>query len=71
MVQVKLFNERGDDVPYEYDPVTANMSEVNAMIDRLEAENHGRAFSLTSGQEVTKATRETEDVVIVRPLAGG
>jgi hypothetical protein len=70
-VEVKLWCERGDDVLYTYDPATANMSEVNEMIDNLEREHAGRAFDITTGEAVEKATRDTQDVSIVRQQAGG
>lgn len=70
-VQVKMFSARGDDVFLDYDPQTADMKEVNAFVDKLERETGGRAFSMNTGEAVEKVTRDTQDVVIVRPIAGG
>lgn len=71
MQQVTVFSMRGDDVLLEYDPVTADMDEVNATIDKLEKEMGGRAFSLATGEAVDRVTPETRDVTILRPIAGG
>jgi hypothetical protein len=69
--KVVLFSGKGHDVLLEYDPATASMEEVNATVDKLEKDLGGRAFSLATGESVEKVTRETEEVVILRPLAGG
>jgi hypothetical protein len=70
-VQVRMFSSGGDDVLLDYDPTTADMKEVNAFVDKLEKDTGGRAFSMTTGDAVEKVTRDTQDVVIVRPIAGG
>jgi hypothetical protein len=69
--EVKLFSSSGHDVLLEYDPATADMKEVNAAIDKLEREYGGKAFSLTSGERVETVDRETSEVTIIRPMAGG
>ena len=71
MVQIRRFSERGHDVLLEYDPATANMEEVNQFVDRLEKETGGRAFSIATGEAVDQVTRDTKDVHIVGPIAGG
>jgi len=71
MEQVKLFSPGGHDVLLEYDPATANMAEVNAAIDQLEKQFSGKAFSLATGERVETVTPETQDVTIIRPIAGG
>ena len=71
MQQIRMFTRHGDEPLLEYDPATANMDEVNAFVDRLEAETGGRAFSLASGEAVDKVTRDTQDVFILKPIAGG
>jgi hypothetical protein len=71
MEQVKMFSTRGDDVLLEYDPVTANMDEVNGFVDRLERETGGRAFSLATGEVVDRVTPDTRDVTIIQPRQGG
>ena len=69
--QVKLFSSRGHDVLLEYDPATADMKEVNAALDKLEAHYHGKAFSLSSGAPVDTVTPEGRDIAIIHPIAGG
>jgi hypothetical protein len=71
MVQICRFSHRGHDVLLEYDPATADMEEVNKVVDRLEKQTGGRAFSLATGEAVEKVTRDTQDVHIVDPIAGG
>lgn len=69
--QVKLFSPSGHDVLLEYDPATADMTEVNEAIDKLEKDHGGKAFSLTSGERVETVTPDTREVTIIRPIAGG
>jgi hypothetical protein len=71
MEQVKLYGSTGHDVLLEYDPTTADMQEVNRVVDELERMNGGRAFSMATGEAVDHVTPETKDVTIVRPVAGG
>jgi hypothetical protein len=71
MEQVKMFSTNGDDVLLEYDPATANTDEVNEVVDRLERNTGGRAFSMATGEQVDRITPDTRDVVILRPIAGG
>jgi len=71
MEQVKVFSSNGHDVLLEYDPATADMTEVNAAIDQLEKQYGGKAFSLTTGERVETVTPETREVTIIRPIAGG
>ena len=71
MEQVKMFSSTGHDVLLEYDPATADMQEVNAAIDQLETQHHGKAFSLTTGERVETVTPDTREVTIIRPIAGG
>lgn len=71
MAKVKEFSTRGDDVLLEYDQETANMEEVNAFVDNLEKKSGGRAFSEATGNAVEKIDRETGDVLLIRPIAGG
>lgn len=69
--QVKMYSSRGHDVLLEYDTETANMTEVNTFVDRLEEQFGGRAFSDKTSEVVNKITPETGDVTFVRPIAGG
>lgn len=69
--KVKIFSTNGDDVLLEYDPATADMEEVNATVDKLTKDVGGRKFSLATGEAVDKITRETQDVTIIHPIAGG
>lgn len=69
--QVTVFSGSGHDVLLEYDPATADMNEVNAAIDGFEAQFAGRAFSMATGEAVERATPETQDITIIRPIAGG
>lgn len=71
MVQeVRMFTSEGDSVVATYD-TTADMTEVNALIDNLEKSVGGRAFSLATGDAVETVTPDTRDVFILRPIAGG
>jgi nitrite reductase/ring-hydroxylating ferredoxin subunit len=69
--QVIVFSYRGHDVLLEYDPATADMEEVNRVVNKYERELHGQAFSMATGEAVDTVTTETRDVTIVRPLVGG
>lgn len=69
--QVKMYSSRGHDVLLEYDTETANMTEVNTFVDRLEEQFGGRTFSDKTSEVVNKITPETGDVTFVRPIAGG
>ena len=70
MEQVKMFSVRGDDVLLEYDPATADMDEVNKLVDNYEKQTGGRAFSMATGDVIKKITPDTTDVVILRPMPG-
>ncbi len=69
--QVTMFSANGHDVLLEYDPATADMKEVNRVVDDYEKHTGGRAFSLSTGEAVETVTPETRDVTIIRPIAGG
>jgi hypothetical protein len=69
--KVTVFSSSGHDVLLEYDPTTADMAEVNRVVDNLEKQFAGRAFSMATGEEVKEVTPETRDVTILRPIAGG
>lgn len=71
MAQVKMYSAKGHDVLLDYDPATADMKEVNAVVDRLEKETGGRAFADNTAEAVERITPETGDVTVVRPIAGG
>lgn len=70
-MQVQLWNRQGDAPLLEYDPATADMVEVNRLVDELEVKHGARAFDKTTGEEVKEVTRQTQDVSLVRALAGG
>lgn len=65
-----MFTSQGDSVVATYD-TTADMEQVNALIDQLEKSVGGRAFSLATGEAVPTITPDTRDVFIMRPIAGG
>lgn len=71
MAQVKMYSSRGHDVLLDYDPATADMKEVNRVVDGYEKETGGRAFADNTAEAVDRVTPETGDVTIVRPIAGG
>ena len=71
MEQVKMYSQRGHDVLLDYDPATADMKEVNRVVDSLEAQTGGRAFADNTAEAVSRITPETGDVTIIRPIAGG
>lgn len=68
---ITVFSASGHDVLLEYDPATADMEEVNRLVDTYEKSLGGKAFSLATGEAVETVTPETRDVTIVRPIAGG
>lgn len=70
-VQIKQYSPKGHDVLLEYDPATADMKEVNAELARIEKITAGRTFADSTGEVVTKVSRETGDMTHVRPIAGG
>lgn len=69
--EVTIFSAAGHDVLLEYETETADMKEVNRVVDELEKSVGGKAFSLATGEAVDHVTPETRDVTIVRPIAGG
>jgi hypothetical protein len=69
--EVRMFTSSGDTSVYTYDPEIANMGEVNEVIHQLERQTAGKAFSLQTGERVEHITRDTRDVYIVQPIAGG
>lgn len=71
MAQVKMYSPRGHDVLLDYDPATADMKEVNRVVDGMEAQVGGRAFADNTAEAVDRITPETGDVTIIRPIAGG
>ena len=70
-MKVLLWSSAGDTLLKEYDPATADMSEVNAFIDEMEKQHYGRAFNLETGEQIDRATPEDTEVHIVGPNAGG
>lgn len=69
--QVTVYGSNGHEVLLAYDPATADMTEVNRVVDAFEKQFAGRAFSQATGEAVDVITPETRDVTIVRPIAGG
>jgi hypothetical protein len=55
----------------EYDPATADMEEVNKVIAEYEAKTGAQPFDMASGERLEKVTREQNEVLMVRPIAGG
>jgi hypothetical protein len=55
----------------EYDPATADMEEVNKVIAECEAKTGAQPFDMASGERLEKVTREQNEVLMVRPIAGG
>lgn len=68
---VRAFSASGDTTYLEYNTETADMQEVNAFVNSLEAQLGGRAFDFSTGEAVDKVTPEIREVMIVRGLAGG
>jgi hypothetical protein len=55
----------------EYDPATADMEVVNKVIAEYEAKTGAQPFDMASGERLEKVTREQNEVLMVRPIAGG
>jgi hypothetical protein len=55
----------------EYDPATADMEVVNKVIAECEAKTGAQPFDMASGERLEKVTREQNEVLMVRPIAGG
>ena len=55
----------------EYDPATADMEVVNKVIAEYEAKTGAQPFDMASGERIEKVTREQNEVLMVRPIAGG
>jgi len=69
--RILTFSSQGDTTVLEYDPVTADMEEVNRVIAEYEAKTGAQPFDMATGERIEKITREQNEVVMVHPIAGG
>jgi len=69
--RILTFSSQGDTTVLEYDPVTADMEEVNRVIAEYEAKTGAQPFDMATGERIKKITREQNEVVMVHPIAGG
>ncbi len=71
MARIIEFCSEGDRTVLEYDPATADMQEVQHVIDQFEQQFAGAAFDIETGERVDEITREQNEVVLLRPIVGG
>ena len=69
--KILTFSFHGDTALLEYDPATADMEEVNKLIDEYEAKTGAQPFDMATGERLEKVTREQNEVLMVHPIAGG
>lgn len=69
--RILTFSFHGDTTLLEYDPATADMEEVNNLIDEYEAKTGAQPFDMATGERLEKVTREQNEVLMVHPIAGG
>jgi hypothetical protein len=68
---ILTFSSDGDTTLLEYDPITADMEEVNKVIAEYEAKTGAQPFDMATGERLEKVTREQNEVLMVHPIAGG
>jgi len=69
--KILAFSSHGDTTLLEYNPVTADMEEVNKVIAEYEAKTGAQPFDMATGERLEKVTREQNEVLMVHPIAGG
>jgi len=69
--KILTFSPHGDTTILEYDPVTADIEEVNRVIAEYEAKTGAQPFDMATGERIEKVTREQNEVLMVHPIAGG
>ena len=69
--KILAFSSHGDTTLLEYNPVTADMEEVNKVIAEYEAKTGAQPFDMATGERLEKITREQNEVLMVHPIAGG
>jgi len=69
--KILTFSSQGDSTILEYDPVTADMHEVNRVIAEYEAKTGAQPFDVATGERIEKITRAQNEVLMVHPIAGG
>lgn len=69
--KVNIFSAAGDTTLLEYDTETADMAEVNKLIDTFERDAPGVAIDAKTSLPLDIITPDVEEVLIVRNLVGG
>jgi hypothetical protein len=69
--KILTFSSDGDKTLLAYDPVTADMEEVNKVIAEYEVKTGAQPFDMATGERLEKVTREQNEVLMVHPIAGG
>ena len=68
---VKTFSGVGDTTLLEYDTETANMDEVNAVVEQYEKQLGGQAFNGDTGERIDRITPDVRETLLVRNIVGG
>ncbi len=69
---LRRYDGSGDTVLLEWEPKTADMTEVNRVIEQYEQEAHGRKFDGKTGEVIDgPVDRSHEEVLLLDPIAGG